>query len=156
MKRIILLFIFLLSINCSVSQAQSPNNKQASRTSAESEVLKAVEKFIDAFVAGDVETVKRMTAEDYLQTDVNGKVQDKSAWLAEYYLPLVERMKTGQLKWDVYERKDIQVRRYGNVAVLIGQTTFKTSDAPKASELRFTQVWVKRHGNWQRAVYHNA
>ena len=155
MKKL-LIYVFLLSIGCSVSQAQSSDNKQASRKSAESEVLKAVDKFYDAFLAGDVETVKRMTAEDYLQTDVNGNIQDKSAWLAEYYLPIVERMKTGKWKWDVFERKDIQVRRYGNVAVLIGRTTFKFSDDAKASEIRFTQVWVKRHGNWQRAVYHNA
>ncbi len=156
MKRILLLYVFLLSLGCSISQAQSPNNKQASRKSADTEVLKAVDKFYDAFLAGDVETVRRMTAEDYLQTDVNGKVQDKSAWLAEYYMPIVERMKARQFKWDVLERKDSQVRRYGNVAVLIGRTTLKGSNAPKARELRFTQVWVKRNGDWQRAVFHNA
>ena len=156
MKKILLLYVFLLLIGCSISQAQSPDKKQASRKSADAEVLKAVDKFYDAFLAGDVETVKRMTAEDYLQTDVIGKVQDKSAWLAEYYMPIVERMKAGQFKWDVFERKDIQVRRYGNVAVLIGRSTFKGSDDAKAGELRFTQVWVKRDGDWQRAVFHNA
>jgi len=162
MRRIILLFIFVLSINCFISQAQSPKKKQASKTSTDAEVLKAVDKFYDAFRAGDIETVKRMTADDYLQTDVNGKVQDKLAWLAEYYVPIVERMKAGKFRSEVFERSDIQVRRYGDVAVLIGITKLKSSDptkppnAAKPRVLRFTQVWVKRHGQWQRAVFHNA
>ncbi len=156
MNRILLLYVFLLSIGCSISQAQSPSEKRVPGKPSDAEVLKAGDKFYDAFIAGDVETVKRMTAEEYLQTDVLGRVQDKSAWLAEYYMPIVERMKAGKFKWELFERKGIQVRRYGNVAVLIGLTRFKGSDDAKTGELRFTQVWLKRKGGWQRVVLQNA
>ena len=82
--------------------------------------------------------------------------------MTEYYMPIVERMKAGQFRWEVFERNDVQVRRYGDVAVLIGVTKLKNSNPTKPStatkprELRFTQVWVKRKGQWQRAVFHNA
>lgn len=156
MKRILLLYIFLLSIGCSMSQAQSSSEKRVPGKSSDAEVLKAVDKFYDAFLAGNVETVKSMTAEEYLQTDVLGRVQDKSAWLAEYYMPIVERMKAGKFKWEVFERRDIQVRRYGSVAVVIGLTRFKGSNDAKTVELRFTQVWLKTKRNWQRVVFQNA
>ena len=48
----------------------------ASPTGVDAEVLKAVDQFYKAFLAGNIETVKRMTADDYLQTDVNGQVHD--------------------------------------------------------------------------------
>jgi ketosteroid isomerase-like protein len=144
MKRIIQICVFLLSSVCFISQAQSLGSQPASRTPADTEVLSAVDRFYDAFLAGDVETVKRMTADDYLQTDVNGRIQNKLAWLAEYYMPIVEHMKAGQFRWEVFERRDIQVRRYGDVAVLIGVTKLKNSNpttppnAAKPRELRFT------------------
>lgn len=156
MKPIAHICILILIVGCSISQAQSRDNKRSPKSSAEAEVVKAVDKFYDAFVAGDIATVERMTADDYLQTDVNGKVQDKAAWLAEYYRPMVERMKAGQFKWEIFGRDDIQVRLFGNVAVLIGRTKLKGTGGAKLRELRFTQVWVKRNGEWQRAVFHNA
>jgi ketosteroid isomerase-like protein len=159
MKRILQLYVFLLAIGCAISQAQSPDKKQASTTSAESEVQQAIDKYYQAFYAGDVETVKRMTRDDYLQTDVYGNVQDKATWIAEYYIPLAERIKAGGLKLDAPKPSDLQMRRYGNVAVVIGRTTLKSSvvsGQAKPRDLRFTQVWVKSNGEWQRAVYHNA
>ncbi len=156
MKRTIQLSLLLIAIVCPVSLAQSPNEKQTSTAASEVEVLQAVDRFYEAFLAGDIATVEHLTADDYIQTDVYGKVQDKAAWLAEYYKPIVAGMKTGEFKWELFERKIEQIRLYGNVAVLIGRTRLATKTSPKPRELRFTQVWVKRGGEWQRAVFHNA
>ena len=157
MKPTLLLAILLAALWSPSAYPQSPEPAQTSPTSADAEVLKAVDEFYKAFLAGDIETVTRMTADDYLQTDVNGQVQDKAAWLAHYYEPMVRGVKAGTFKWEVFERKDIKVRRYGDVAVLIGRTRLKRNGPNSvARELRFTQVWVKREGRWQRAVFHNA
>lgn len=159
MKRLLPLNVFLLAISCVISQAQSPDKKQASTTSTEPELQQAIDKYYQAFYAGDVETVKRMTRDDYLQTDVYGNVQNKATWIAEYYMPLAERIKSGGLEMDAPKSSDLQVRRYGNVAVVIGRTTLKSSivsGQAKPRDLRFTQVWVKTNGEWERAVYHNA
>ncbi len=48
---------------------------------AESEVLAVVSERDKAFLAADVDKVASFMADEYLQTDVNGRVQDKKAWL---------------------------------------------------------------------------
>ena len=158
MNRITLFFVFLLAIGCAVSQAQPRDKKTAANRSGESEVQKASDIYYRAFYSGDVDTVKRMTRDDYLQTDVLGNVQDKAQWLTEYYLPLAQLIRNG-LKLDIAISNDVRIRRYKNVAVITGRTTVKSSavsgDA-KPRDIRFTQVWVKFDGKWQRGVYHNA
>jgi len=156
MKRTIQLSFLLLIIVGSISPAQSPDQRQTSTAPSEAGVRQAVDRFYGAFLAGDIATVEHLTADDYVQTDVNGKVQDKAAWLAEYYRPIVAHMKTGEFKWELFERKIEQIRLYGKVAVLIGRTRLATKTSSKPRELRFTQVWVKRNGEWQRAIFHNA
>jgi ketosteroid isomerase-like protein len=154
MKRIIQICILLLTIGDVLSHGQS----RAAQSSEDAELSKAVETYYAAFYRGDVETVKRMTRDDYLQTDVNGYVQDKAAWLAEYYMPIAARIKAG-LNLDEPASSDVQVRRYGSVAVRVGRTTLKSNVVSGKStpvDLRFTQVWVKSHGKWQRAVYQNS
>ena len=156
MKRTIQLSILLVTIGCSISLVQSRENRQGAKAPSEAEVQHAVDRFYEAFLAGDIAIVEHMTADDYLQTDVNGKVQDKAAWLTEYYRPIVAHMKSGEFKWEVFERKVEQIRLFGNVAVLIGRTRLPAKTSVKPRELRFTQVWVKRNGEWQRAIFHNA
>jgi ketosteroid isomerase-like protein len=159
MNRLLQFCVFLLILGCAAPHAQSPNKKPAPDTVAEAEVQKASDTFYRAFYAGDVDTVKRMTRDDYLQTDVYGNVQDKTSWLAEYYRPLAERIKGGGLKLDNPKPSDFRMRLYGNVAVITGRTTLKSSvvsGQAQERDLRFTQVWVKTDGKWQRGVYHNA
>ena len=57
--------------------AQSPRPLKSPDIS-ESVVLAAANDFYAAFLNSDVETISRMTADDYLQTDVNGKIQART------------------------------------------------------------------------------
>ncbi len=57
----------------------------AGQSSAKAEVLSALAERDKAFVAGDETKVAQSMADDYLQTDIWGNVQDKQAWLDEYY-----------------------------------------------------------------------
>lgn len=82
-----------------------------------------------AMLAGDEEIVERLTADDYVQTDISGYVQDKSAWLNEYFRPLAALMKAGKFRWDSYEEKDVQVRMFGDAAVVIGSMNLKGTGA---------------------------
>lgn len=146
------------AIGCSLLLSQTREAHPVSRSAAEAEVLAAVDKFYEAFLGNDVVTVERLTAEDYLQTDVNGKVQDKRAWLDEYYKPLVARMKSTNGKWEVFDRRVTNVRIHGHVAVLLGTIRLKPSwdAAEPARTLRYTQVWSKVDGQWKRMVLQNS
>jgi ketosteroid isomerase-like protein len=137
--------------------------------SAEGELRAAMAERLKASIEGDTEKIASSMTDDYLQTDISGYVQDKATWLNEYFKPLAELIKAGKFRWEVYERKDEQVRIYGDCAVVIGALDLKGSGArptpqhtwvaaPNASfsgTLRFTHVYVKRKGKWLLAVLHN-
>jgi uncharacterized protein (TIGR02246 family) len=124
-----------------------------------------------ASLEGDSEKIASSMTVDYLQTDIAGYVQDKTAWLKEYFNPLAELIKAGKFHWEAYEEKDVQLRIYGDTAIVIGSLELHSAGArpdrdrhtwvadPNANftrMLRFTRVYVRRDGKWLLAVLHNA
>lgn len=139
--------------------------------SAEAEIQSVMAQIRKASLEGDSDKVSSLMADEYLQTDISGHVQDKQTWLREYFYPLAELIKAGKFRWEVYERKDVQFRFYGESAVVIGSLEAKGVGAkwvpqshtwapdPNASftgVLRFTHVYVKRNGRWLLAALQNA
>jgi hypothetical protein len=126
---------------------------------------------LKASVEGDTEKIASSLADEYLQTDISGYVQDKTAWLNEYFKPLAELIKAGKFRWDAFDEKEIQIRMYGDCAIVIGTLMAKGSGAryvpaqhtwaadPNTAfsgTLRFTRVYIRRNGKWLLAALHNA
>jgi hypothetical protein len=84
--------IFLLAAWC----WRAPLAAQATDSSAEAELRAAMAERRKASLEGDSEKVANSLADEYLQTDISGYVQDKTAWLNEYFKPLAELIKTGK------------------------------------------------------------
>ena len=137
------------------------------QSSAKAEVLAALAELDKAFVAGDETKVAEFISEDYFHTDFSGKIQDKQAWLNEYYRPLALLLKSGETRCATFDRSNIVVRDLGDTLVVAGEQTFKFAGVnpwnPKVTfqpgpprVLRFTHVWIKRDGAWKLAVVHNA
>ena len=59
-------------------------------------------------------------ADEYLQTDISGCVQNKTTWLNEYFTPLAELIKAGRFRWEVFDEKDVQLQVFGDSAVAVG------------------------------------
>jgi ketosteroid isomerase-like protein len=143
---------------------------QVTDSSAEAELRAAMGERLKASLEGDTEKIASSLADEYLQTDINGYVQDKTAWLNEYFKPLAELIKAGKFRWEVFEQKDVQIRIYGDCAVVIWALELKGSGArptpqhtlvadPSASfhrTLRSTAVYIRRNGKWLLAALHNA
>jgi hypothetical protein len=144
--------------------------KPMGTSSVEAEVRAGMAERRKASLEGDTDKVESLMAEEYLQTDVNGHVQDKAAWLTEYFKPLAALIKAGNFRWEVYEENDVQIQLFGTSAVVIGSLTLKpkgaipvpgrgwvvsTQDVP-ARTLRFTRVYVKRNGKWLLTTLQNA
>jgi uncharacterized protein YdeI (BOF family) len=136
--------------------------------SAETDLQVAMDKRHKAMLAGDGEIVESLTADEYVQTDISGYVQDKSAWLNEYFRPLAVLIKAGKFRWDIYEEKDVQIRTIGDTAIVVGSMNLKGTGAKPsghtwvespettfAGTLRFTRVWVNRGGRWRLAALQN-
>lgn len=148
--------------------ANSP--QPAPDTLVEAEVRAGMAERRKASLEGDTDKVESLMADEYLQTDVSGHLQNKSAWLTEYFKPLAALIKAGKFRWEVYEEKGVQIRVFGNAAVATGSLTLKpsgaipvpgrgwvvsTQDVPTRT-LRFTRVYIERNGKWLLAALHNA
>jgi ketosteroid isomerase-like protein len=142
----------------------------ARESSSQADLRKSMAERTKANIEGDTETIERLMADDYVQTDVLGHVQNKSEWLNQYFKPLAALIQAGKFRWEIYQEKDVQVRDFGDTAVVTGSLTLKPSgaipvpgrgwvessqDVP-ARTLRFTRVFVKRNGGWLLAALHNA
>lgn len=124
-----------------------------------------------ASLEGDSSKASSLMADEYIQTDISGHVQDKATWFKEYFDPVAALIKAGKFRWEVYEQKDLQFRVYGDSAVVMGLLEAKGAGArwvpqthtwaadPNASlsgTFRFTHVYIKRNGKWLLAALHNA
>ena len=139
--------------------------------SAEAEIRAAMAGRLKASLEGDSDRVAGLLADEYLQTDISGHVQDKSSWFKEYFNPVAELIKAGKFRWEVYEQKELQFRIYGDSAVVLGVLDAKgrgarwvpqshtweaDQNASFSGTLRFTHVYVKRDSKWLLAALHNA
>ncbi len=159
--------IFVVTVCCWTA----PLFPQATHSESETEIRSLMAQARKASLEGDSDKIASLMADEYLQTDISGHVQDKATWLKEYFNPIAGLIRAGKLRWEVYDRKDVQIRIYGDSAVVIGALEAKGSGArfvpqthtwvadPNASfswTLRFTHVYIKRNGKWLLAALQNA
>lgn len=99
---------------------------------------------------GDAKALAPLLAEDWLLTHSDGRVQRKADYLQE--------LATRQRRNTRIDNEDVQVRRYGNTAIITGTSVqAAVSDGqPWEGRFRFTRVWVLRDGRWQMAASHSS
>ena len=120
---------------------------------------------------GDTAQIEALMAEEYVQTDIGGRVQSRSEWLSSYFKPLAEMIRAGQFRWTVWEETGVQARSFGDTVVVMGKLKLEGEGATfvpgrdwvKSAGARlgpvtmsFTRVWVKREGAWLLAAIQNA
>lgn len=101
-----------------------------------------------AYAARDLDTLDRLTADDYRQTDVRGGVLTRAQW-REFV-----RNRKSVL---TIECDDIEVRLYGPAAVVTGGWTY-TSHKPEGDVVvrsRWTSMWTKERDDWKRHAFQN-
>jgi len=165
------------TLNAEEAAASPPSNsllpapEDSMKPTAEDEIHAAMAERRRASLEGDSEKIASSMADEYIQTDISGYVQDKTAWLNEYFNPLAALIKAGRFRWDVFEEKDVQIRTYGDTAIVIGtleltssgarvdrerHTWIADAEAHRSSTLHFTRTYIKRNGKWLLAALHNA
>jgi len=78
-----------------------------------------------AMIDGDEDVVDRLTAKEYAQTDIFGHVQDKAAWMSEYFRPLAALIKDGKFRWERYEERDLRLTVLGDTGVVTGELAMR-------------------------------
>jgi len=94
----------------------------------------------------DTAALKRIIAEDWVATDDRGRLLDREQYLSQ----TISNPDVVQSN----ENTDMKVRIYGNTAVVTGGLTEKgmRNGAAYTDTYRWTDVFVKRGGNWQAVV----
>jgi len=114
----------------------------------EEELLKLENAFAEAIVNNDLESIRRLVADDWIIIDPNGEIVDRTRFF--------EVIKSGVLTHDMMESKDSRVRVYGDSAVLtaVTRTKGKFMGQDFSTQERATDVFVKRDGRWQCVLTH--
>jgi hypothetical protein len=115
---------------------------------AEQVILKLETDQVEAFLRGDVSTLERLWADEFMFTAPNGMVVNKNGYLS--------MLKLGELKYEVWKLEEIKVRVYGEAAVVTGRVTAKGQvwDHVIDGQDRYTTAYVKQNGRWMAVATH--
>jgi len=72
---------------------------------------------------------------------------------------VLEGFKSGNMKFDLFDESDIEIRFYGDVAVLISTANIKMRSLEGkefSGQFRNSRVFVKREGNWRVVLFHSS
>jgi len=105
----------------------------------EQEVLKLDRAFNDV-TKPDRASLEKWLASDYLYVHSNGSVLDRAGEIRD----------TMSTTWTGVKLDDLKARSYGDVVIITGAITLTgTSKGYVTGARRFTDIWVKRNGQWQ-------
>ena len=111
-------------------------------TQSQEEIRKLEEERNRAILAGDFATLERMTSDDYTFITLRGEMRTKAE--------IVQGFKSGTFHYQSREISDLNVRVYGDTAVVTGRSTQKGLENGKdySGNYWFTRVYVKQKGQW--------
>lgn len=97
----------------------------------------------DAIIHSDVATLDRLSAADYTLIDVFGANRTKP--------DLLKSFQSGDIKIPSRSVEDLNVRAFGNTAVVTGRVTQQGTSAGKdiSGQYRFTRVYTQGKSGWQ-------
>jgi len=109
----------------------------ADQGAIEQEIMQLERSWCGAVVKNDAEALSAILSDDLTDVSFKGKVGSKAQDLAD--------AKTE--KTTVCEADMMQVRIYGDVAVVVGRDTVKSTAF--TGQARFTDTFVRRDGRWR-------
>jgi ketosteroid isomerase-like protein len=126
----------------------SPTWSQTQTAETEKAVAALAHQWLEADMTGNSALLAPLLADEFVDTDPDGKVSGKAEVLA------AEK----STKWSSIETSDLKIIVYGDTAIAIGGAKGKGTDAsgrPIEFNLRWTDTWVKMpSGKWQCVASH--
>ena len=111
----------------------------------EQEVRAAEQKHRAAFLAGDVAALEAMFSDDFVVNSPLNSIVDKAR--------LLDMVRKGVLTISSFEQNIEQVRRYGDVVVVMGADSVvyaaPSPNAGRTDRRRFTDLWRSEGGRWR-------
>jgi hypothetical protein len=112
---------------------------QVNAGTADHEALQELNQgFIRSVRTSDVGWFDRNLAEDFLNSNADGTLVERAAFLRQIAPPCPVS------NFDV---EDVRIRILGNAAIIHGRTTYTRPDGQAAAG-RYTDVWMRQGGRW--------
>jgi hypothetical protein len=114
------------------------------------EVRRLDEEITVATWTGDAEWFERNLSDDYVFISPSGTRRTKT--------DVIRELATTGMKMEPYDPREVQVRIYGDAAVVTGRMLqrFTLGGIRYANDLRYTDVYVKRKGKWWMVSGHTS
>ncbi len=100
--------------------------------------------YIRSVQTSDVRRFDDILADDFLCSNPDGSLVDRSAFLKQTALPV---------KISNLEAHDVTIRLMGDLAIIHARTTYNAADGRPAAG-RYTDVWARRQGRWLAVSAH--
>ena len=132
------LFLLAVVIMSFLAEAQKTDPDLATKE----EIKSFEEERNRAILSGDAATLDRMTSDDYTFVTLRGELRTKAE--------IVKGFQSGSYKYESRTISDLDVRVYGNTAIVTGRSIQKGMENGKdySGDYRFTRVYVKQNGRW--------
>jgi ketosteroid isomerase-like protein len=107
------------------------------------EVEKLNRLWMESYVQRDTGFLERHLSDDYVSTFPDGAVLDKKGE--------IEALKSGAVALVEMTPREMNVRVYGETAVITGRSAIKAkvNGQEVSGNFRFLDVWIKRSNHWQ-------
>lgn len=138
-NRIVVVFTILSLLVVPLAWSQGGNAEQQIKTIGEQ--LSA------AMLKADTDAMDTILADNYTGVRGDGSVLTKAQEIEKY--------KSGAIKYETNEIKDLKIRVYGHTAVSTSLSFSKNirDGKPRSGTTRNIRVWVKQKGNWRCVAY---
>jgi len=100
--------------------------------------------YIRSVQTSDVRRFDEILAEDFLCSNPDGSLVDRTEFLAQTAHPV---------SISNLEARDVRVRIIGDVAIVHARTTYTLPDG-RAGSGRYTDVWARQRGRWLAVSAH--
>lgn len=142
MKVSILLFVMLIAALPIATVLASGGGANSTPATAVDEIKALEEARNEALLHSDVAVLDRMTSDDYTFITLRGELRTKS--------DILKGFASGSFKYQSRQIFDLNVRVYGDTAVVTGRSIQKGMENSKdySGSYWFTRVYIKQNGHW--------
>ena len=143
MKKTLFAVLLILTASALVP-AQISGRRTTRNLKVERELKKVEADWANAYLRHDAAILERILADEFISVGSNGKSHNKAQD--------IEELKADSAVYEYSTPYDLEIRIYGNGAVVIGRTKERghyDSGRPFVNEYRWTDIFVKRQGRWQ-------
>lgn len=132
-------FVVSFAVALSMFPASVFSHEMPVQGQDEQTVLGIEHEWLRALVESDRGTLDKILADDFVDSNWKGELRTKSQVLEGLGTP----------RPYLQNLRDVKVQLYGSMAVARGLNEIKNKDDGIVMQIRFTDVLLYRHGNWQ-------